>query len=473
MAGKNDVDFKHSDFIGNVDNWNLVDDICDSKNLGKYLVELNPNDDTQENTTRNQQFKRRAVFSAVAGYTSRGLVGKAFSIPPKSELPPGMDYALTNIDGMGVSLNQQAQDATAEIVRLGRAGILVDFPRTEGELSRAALATGNVFATLTLYKAAQIINWQTKRVGARMINSKIVLAYTKSMITPDGFGSEDVDVRLELSLLNDVYNMTSWEKDARDEWQPVEVVVPTNARGETLKEIPFFFVGANSNTHNIDFAPMFDLSKINAGHYNNSAIYEDSVFTVGQAQPWMSGLTQESIELMKSNNMYIGSGRLIGVPSGEKFGFEQAKENPIAREAMLDKVDMMVGLGAMLIQPSGAVKTATQSSGEQLAQHSVLSLIVSNVSEAYTDALKVAAEFMGEDPTNIEYSINQDFVAPGADANMLREVVASFIGGALPVSDFMVWQQRNGFVDPEKTLEEYNEELDSVESMSMGMDLDA
>tara|TARA_R110000803_G_scaffold51844_5_gene106888 strand:+ start:1267 stop:2673 length:1407 start_codon:yes stop_codon:yes gene_type:complete len=454
----NDVDFRHPLFSANVDNWNLVDNICDSKNLRAHLIPLNPDDDSSENVTRNNQFARRAVFAAIAGYTSRGLVGKAFTVAPKATVPDGMDYVNTNIDGMGVSINQQAQEATTEVTRLGRAGLLVDFPKTEGELSRAALAGGDIFSTITLYKAKQVINWQTTRVGAQVILSKVVLAYQRGETTPDGFGSADIDTRLELSITGGVYTMTHWQKNSDDEWVAGEPVIPSAANGKTLSRIPFFFIGSNANTQQVDFAPMFDLAKMNIGHYNNSAIYEDSVFTVGQAQPWMSGLNQESLELMTDNNMYIGSGRLIGVPSGEKLGFAQATENPIAREAMLDKVSMMVGLGAMLIQPGGAVKTATQVTSENQAQHSVLSLITANVSEAYTDALKMAAEFMGENPDDIIYEISDDFIDPNADANMLREVVATFMAGAMPVSDFLRWQQRHGFVDGEKTLEEFNEE---------------
>ena len=454
----NDVDFRHPLFSANVDNWNLVDDICDSKNLRAHLIPLNPDDNSTENATRNNQFARRAVFAAIAGYTSRGLVGKAFTVAPKITVPDGMGYVTTNIDGMGVSINQQAQEATTEVTRLGRAGLLVDFPKTEGELSRAALAGGDIFSTITLYKARQVINWQTARVGAQTILSKVVLAYKRGETTPDGFGSKDIDTRLELSINGGVYTMTHWQKNSDDEWVAGESVIPSAANGKTLTRIPFFFIGSNANTQNVDFSPMFDLAKMNIGHYNNSAIYEDSVFTVGQAQPWMSGLNQETLELMTDNNMYIGSGRLIGVPSGEKLGFAQATENPIAREAMLDKVSMMVGLGAMLIQPSGAAKTATQITSENQAQHSVLSLIASNVSEAYTDALKMAAEFMGENPDDISYDISDDFIDPNADANMLREVVATFMAGAMPVSDFLRWQQRHGFVDGEKTLEQFNEE---------------
>ncbi|MCS6037852.1 DUF4055 domain-containing protein [Klebsiella pneumoniae subsp. pneumoniae] len=52
----------------------------------------------------------------------------------------------------------------------------------------------------------------------------------------------------------------------------------------------------------------------------------------------------------------------------------------MAKEAMDSKRDYSVQLGARLIEQNGAVKTATQSSGEQTASTSVLGICVSNVS---------------------------------------------------------------------------------------------
>jgi len=167
--------------------------------------------------------------------------------------------------------------------------------------------------------------------------------------------------------------------------------------------------------------------------------------------------------------MYVGSNWMMAVPSGEQFGFAQAEPNSLAREAMNDKVTMMVGLGAMFITPGTANKTATQSAGELLAQHSVLSLIASNVSDGYKKALGFVAEFMGSEAAEVGYEINQDFVSPQADANMLREVSASFLSGLLPVADLLAWQQKHGLVDPDKTLEEFQEEIEVAEPV----DLDA
>ena len=70
------IDFKNPKYRDNVEKWELINDICDSNNLKKYLVQLNPSDVSVENVERNSQFFKRSVFAAVAGYTSRGFVGQ-------------------------------------------------------------------------------------------------------------------------------------------------------------------------------------------------------------------------------------------------------------------------------------------------------------------------------------------------------------------------------------------------------------
>jgi len=42
---------------------------------------------------------------------------------------------------------------------------------------------------------------------------------------------------------------------------------------------------------------------------------------------------------------------------------------------------------------------------------------------------------------------------------MLREIIAGFINGAIPAADFVRWQQRHNIIDPDKTIEEYQDEI--------------
>lgn len=479
---KQNVDFKHPDYLVNLDRWNLVDDLANANNLKSYLVEMNPTDTSKENTARNEQVFKRAVFSGFTGYTQRGLVGKVFSKDPTITIPSTLDYVKDNIDGAGISLVQQSQITLKEVVGPGRAGLFIDMVAADSELSRADLDDN--FATTSLFNPQQIINWKTTKVGSKIILSQVVLAMTADMPGPDGFSFEQVEVRLEL-LLSEVadedtgelsfqYQIVEWRKshEKKEDWVITEITTPTGGDGLPLDRIPFVFVGSEANTPTVDTAPMYDIAKVNQGHWNNSAIYEDSVFIVGQAQPWMSGLTQDAIDLMKTNNMYIGSGRLIGVPSQEQFGFAQAEPNTLAKEAMDGKVEMAIGLGAMMIQPGTVAKTAQQSSGEMLTQHSVLSLSASNVSEAYTDALGFMALFMNVESGEILYELNQDFIEPDADPEMLREIIAGFMSGSLPISDYHNWLKKNSLTDTEATLEEFEGGLSPSDNMNLDEDDD-
>lgn len=126
---------------------------------------------------------------------------------------------------------------------------------------------------------------------------------------------------------------------------------------------------------------------INLGHYRNSADYEDSVFWCGQAQPWISGLDEQWRDWMEKNGVYVGSRAPMMLPAGGQFGYAQPLPNTLVKEALNDKNQMMIELGARLVVASLATKTATESRGDQSAATSVLAGCVANVSEAYTRAI--------------------------------------------------------------------------------------
>mgnify|MGYP003669039511 FL=1 len=461
------IDFQHPNYINSIQQWQLIDDICEAKNLKQYIVKINSHDGSQSAQQRRDQFFKRSVFYAIAGYTAQGFLGKAFSEPPKCTVPDSLDYVRYDIDGAGVSIYQQAQEVFKDVVRIGRAGLLIDFPTVEGDVSRQDMVDNQTVATVTRFSADQIVNWQVRKIGSKVKPVLIVLKSTENELHYDGFGFDVIDIYIELRLDDDGYYQREWRKhDLTGEHYIHSESTPVDSKGQRLTMIPFIFVGSEANTSRVDFAPMYDLSKINVGHFNNSAIYEDSVFVVGQVQPWMSGLSGDTLDDLRKNGQFIGSGTLMGVPSGERFDFAQAKPNSLAKEAMTDKVQMMIGLGAMFLSPNGVAKTATQVDGELMAQHSVLSLISSNVSEAYNQALGYVKLFMGGDDEEATLLINRQFVKPNASAQDITAMVASFLQGALPISDLLNWQKLHGLVDKDKTLEDYSEEIGIQDSMA-------
>lgn len=460
------VDFIRSEVTNADPVWQEIRDITEAENLTRYLREIRrPNGTVDE--IRTEDYQKHAIFYGVSGRTGRGLVGTIFHKDPAQDIAPELSHVETNIDGGGNGIQQQARAVCADVVRFGRCGLWVDFPRTKGPISMAE--TGRYFATVTHYKPWQITNWRQERDGSEMRLVLVVLKENRAVI--DGFRVKSEKIYRELALVDlgagPVYRVRVWVQRKDQSTGKVEYVVeseafPTDSAGRLMDFIPFTFVGSQNNDPTIDSAPLAELVKINIGHYRNSADYEDSVFYSGQVQPWMSGATSEYFDLMNEKQFYIGSKELMPVPPGEQFGFATPGANPLVRQAMIDKIDQMVGLGASIIERGAVAKTATEAASDDRTETSELSVIAGNVSRAYESALRWAGLFQGASGSS-SYVLCQDFSAITATAQMLTAWVGSWLQGAIPFSDYCHWLKRNGFVDASKTEEQIRDELEDEE----------
>ncbi len=86
---------------------------------------------------------------------------------------------------------------------------------------------------------------------------------------------------------------------------------------------------------------------------------------------------------------------------------------------MKDKWEQMKEMGARLIEKgSAAKKTATESNSDDAVQHSVLSLCVVNMNEAFSMALRWAAKFVTPNvdvltKDELMFEISQEFNKQG------------------------------------------------------------
>lgn len=453
------IDHKNKEYLENVEKWEMIDSVITGEDVEEHLIYLNAHDKSIENRERNSAYRQRAVFYPIAEKTALGLVSLMFSELPVLQIPAPLNYVTETIDGAGTSIFQQSQDLTTDVITRGRGGLYVTYPDVSAPLSRADMQTGSFFATAHRIEAHQIINWRVTTVGARL---KLSLVVIREIVT-EAVDYEDVEVEQirELFLQDEIFIERLWRKDRGDNWVIYSESSPRDGKGKPWDVIPFTFLGSLSNSPEVDPSVMMGLIKLNIAHYRNSADYEDSVWFSGQAQPWMSGVTQTHVDLMEKNNMYIGARSLLGVPSGEKFDFAAAPPNPLVRQAMADKLEAMIGLGARYIQPGGVAKTATESNNDMAVQHSVLSIISGNISEAYTQALNWMARYMGA-PEDSEYKTKREFVDTNVTSQEIQAMVAGFIQGAIPISDYFTWLQERKIVDNEKTLDEFSSEISTV-----------
>lgn len=419
--------------------WAKVRAVCagaDEVKKGGYLPYLNKADTSPANIARNEAYVERAQLYNATGRTKEGLIGLAFRRDPSNDLPERLKYLLEDADGAGVSIYQQSQSVLGNVLEVARHGLYVDY--SEG-LKRPVIKS---------YLAEDIINWRPSLVGGKVVLSLVVL---KELVeVPDGYGYEPVVQYRELLLEEGVFVSRVWQETEAGAVL-VEEIAP-NSRSGKFDYIPFAFVGATNNDEAIDNAPLYDLAELNIGHFRNSADYEDSVFFVGQAQPWISGLDQEWRDFLESKGeLYIGSRNPILLPESGAFGFAQVQPNTLAKEAMDHKEAQMISLGARLIETTRANKTASEDNNDEVASTSVLSLAVANVSEAYKRCIAWCGRYLDMGEVKAEYKINQDFASMSLDPQTLTAIVAAWQSGAYAKVDLRAFLRRLGVIAAERT----------------------
>jgi hypothetical protein len=459
------IDNQHPDYQKYLPKWEKIDSFCSGYNVRKYIPDLYDREDS-DSIKRNRKYRDGAAFYFVSSFTARGMNGLLFSKEPKIDLPASLEYLQKNSDGAGVSIYQQAQDVAEDVIKKGRCGMFVTYPETEGAVSRDDMAQLRVFATIHKIEAEQVIDWDLVTEGAQTKLGYVV--YQEQITERVGYEVETFDQLVELRLQDGVFVVRKWRKaqDANGtdkEWQIYSEAIPTDGAGGTWNEIPFTFCGSENNSVSVDDPPLWPFVDLEDRLLRNSASNEHSLHWGGFPQWWVSGLTSNHIEEMRENKIEMGGPALINVPENQQLAVATAPVESQISAAVELKIEKMIGMGARLLKRSGPAMTATQAEGEQSLQHSQLTLISSNLSEAYTQCIRWVARYMNVPETDgISFETTMDFVSPTATAQDIQAMVAGFVQGAVPMSTYFKWLQRHGLEDGEKTVEEFAEEVSVV-----------
>jgi hypothetical protein len=153
----------------------------------RYLPQPNPEDKSQQNLERYRAYVTRAVFYGVTGRTLEGMAGQIFLRDPDTTIPKELEVMVTDANGSGLSLVQTAYRTVRHCISYGRTGILVDFPVTDGPVSKAQLKSGEIRPTFTVYNPWDIINWRVESRGAKRVLTMLVLREVIDEEGDDGF----------------------------------------------------------------------------------------------------------------------------------------------------------------------------------------------------------------------------------------------------------------------------------------------
>lgn len=442
------VDFMRPELTERLGQYNQIRD-CIAGDLAVkarqtvYLPMPQADDRSPANVLRYKDYAQRAVFYNVTQRTLAGLIGQVFLVDPVIEVPQLLEAVVKDANGNGVSLVQLAQSCEEYVLGYGRAGLLTDYPKTDGVVTRQQQLDGSHRPTINLYQPDQIINWRTITRGGEILLSLVVLR-ERHETYDDGFAIEYEDQYKVLRLVNNVYVQEIWRGKA-GAYAPVAklTTTPRDAKGATLNEIPFTFVGAVDNSPIVDAPPLYALSVLNIAHYRNSADYEESLFMAGQATPVLSGLDERWVNTVLGGVVRLGSRAAISLPPGASAELLQMEANGAIFEAMEHKERQMVSLGAKLVEQKTVQRTATEADLDAAGEDSILTTITKNVSAAFKFALEWAAIFQGTTTVakdankaegengGIEFELNTEFDISNLSAEDITKAIDAWMKEAI------------------------------------------
>jgi len=491
---KSGVQTTHPDYDKNLTKWIQVDDCIGGAlqvkskgtqylpNPDAYLSDCQPKDMAQLEawqrscsiaSTRYGSYLQRAMFLGFTKRTKDGMVGGVFRKDPVVEVPSQLEYLIGDVDGNETDLNQQSRVVMDQALRKGRSGLLVDMPYNESVSSLKDVQSGMSVPRIQKYEAQDIINWRFARIGSTVKVVMIVLKekYEKSL-GGNPYQTQEYDQYRVLMIDENGYYVQQLHR--YDSGNEVEVVTYDNIRanGQRLTSIPFFFVGSEENDYTVDDAPLYDLSEVNIAHYRNSADNEESSFITGQPTlviaPSKSLGNPKQFAEANPNGIVLGSRQGINVGEGGNAFLLQAEANNLAKQNMLDKEQQAISIGAELISPSKQ-QTAEAARIQKGADTSVIATVANNVSDAYTNALKACAMFLGAQEDGISYNLNTDFFLEMLTAQDRAQWVAEINMGILPKSAYYTRLRKTGQIPAELDDGDISAAIEAQGGMSGGL----
>jgi len=430
------VETPNDQYLEHAPRWQRVRDAIGGKDEFKerakdYLPDPSaPGTDVTQAANRYSKYFLRAVWLAATAQTSTGLIGSLFREDPNVEAPA--DFIVDNINGGGLSAVQFAKRVGKEMLDIGRVGVLVDYPATTGEISKAQENAGAIRSYVTTYPAESIISWADEMVGGVRRLSRVVLKEGET-VDVDEFETEEETIYRVLRLTDGVYTQQVYRPveikgtsgflnrttTTRIEYRPdEELITPRTKAGQTFDHIPFYFGGATNNDPIIDASPMLPLADVNFAHFRNSADWEENLFQCGQATPHVSGLRTRGDD----KNVYLGVGAVIETEIGGKAELLQIEANSALASELDRKREMMIDMGARLIVNKAQNETAEAARIKHGSEVSVMQNLANNVDDLMEKVMTEMAFFEGLDG-DITFETNKQFFEQPIDLNIARGLI--------------------------------------------------
>jgi len=422
--------------------YHLIRDCLDGEDAVKDQGQLyvpKPEGMSAQNYTH---YLDRACFYGAPEMTLRALVGLALRKDPVIKLPPRLEPMRLNATYENAPMQVLVEDMVREVATMGRFGILLDFP--------ADGASANSVPHISTFQAETIEDFSTGFVDGRKVLTRVHLASDEQW--------EDSDVTYELILEAGVYQFRRFIRDQHKTRVDVgDNHIPT-VNGKPLDHIPFLMVSHEGLRPEHVSPPFLSLCKVAISHFKNSADREHAIFLTASPTPWVAG----SIPANKVPTQ-IGSGAVWTLPEGTEVGMLEFTGAGVAamKEIMEEKSETMISLGARMLSSTvnrnETLGTATQRTRSELA---LLHGVVVSVEAGLNRLLRLAAEWVGDDPDAASVSLSRDFIESAMEPKMIEQQMKLYLSGIISRASLHENLQKGEIVRADRSWEDEKDMID-------------
>ena len=460
METKSQVSKTHPEYDAMATKWQRCRDCVSGGDAVKaagtrYLPRLADQTDTDY-----QAYKTRAKFFNATWRTIQALTGMLFRRPPVVETSESVNALLEDVTMSGVSFITFAQQIAMECLTVGRVGILVDYPsQSTAGMTAAEAAKLNLRPVMQRYEAENIINWKTAWIGNKTVLTLVVLTEEAALEGNEFEHKTETRYRV-LDLFNGAYRVRVFRIDDKGEDEQVGGDIFPVMSGKPLDFIPFFFLGVDDTTPQLDLPPFLDLVDLNLDHYRMSADHKHGLHFTGLPTGVITGYRPEN----ENDKLYVGAAHFLVLPDPQaKASFlEYTGQGLSAIVEELERTEaQMAILGARLLtSEKKATETSQTAQIHRAGESSVLSSIASTISGALTQALTLFSKWAGSD-AECKVELNQEFLPPEMTPQELSALVSAWQTGAISMQVLFDQLQKKEVIASDLTLEEMQGQIGS------------
>lgn len=415
---------------------------------GERLLPKWPNEDAGAYRARLATATLFPAFRRTLGV----MAGKPFAkqMTLSEETPPKIVEWSDDIDMQGTNLHSFCAGLMEEAIGYGIAGVLVDYPKTNGVRTLADERAAGARPYWVHVRHHQILGWRTERRAGQLYIAQLRLMEADE--EPDGpYGVKAVD---QVRVL-EPGRWATYRADSKGEF------VLHEEGTTTLDIVPFVPFYGRRKGFMVGESPLIDLAHLNVKHWQSQSD-QDTLLHVARVPILVAKGVEDSFELTVGGSAAV---KIANHDGDLKFVEHSGAAIGAGADSLKALEEQMIQTGAELLVAQPGQRTATEASNDAEANKSELQAIVERFEDSVDMALYLMARWASMDDGG-SANLFKDFTTLSAES--AQAIVQMYQAGMISKATALREQQRRGVLAADIVVED---EIEAVEADGPGLGL--